>query len=1025
MKKTCNYLFRCLEKKWVFTISVLLFMTSAFGQNIKISGNVLDENGLPLLGANIIEAGTTNGTLSDFDGNFTMSISNINAKLVFSFIGYTTEEVLIKGKTSVTVRLNPDTQDLGEVVIIGYGSSRKKDLVSSVSKVDSEVIQNQPTVRLDQALQGRAAGVEVTSSNGAPGSGATIRIRGASSINGNNDPLFVIDGFIAGTDFDLNTINVNDVDSIEILKDATALSIYGTRGAAGVILVTTKNGKNGSSGKPLISVNHYSTVQSLANKIEVLKGVEYLKYKNEEGQFVPGASGFGESNTSLPLIFPDLANVPNTDWVELISRVGLINNTDISIAGKTDKNNYYVSLNRFEQEGVLKNSGLERYVLRTNLDFKISDKLKSGVRMNISDYKKENTKVDFGNIITNVLPIRAIYDADGNFTSQNPVSSKTERNPVADTQLRQDQDDVTNITSNLYVEYEVLKGLTFKSTFGADLNFFKNSIYLPRVLPERLAGNNGGEATISQSQSRNLLNENTINFQKTFGDHSLSVLAGATWQKNVISRTRTLAGGFVNDATGFHNLSSGSNSDTYQVNSGYLQRTFASLLSRINYSYKSKYLLTLVGRRDGSSVFEDGNKYAFFPSVGAAWNLDEEEFIKSVSAISALKLRSSYGVVGEQGVQPYNSFATFKDTNTYFNESLVGGVLIGELASSNLSWETTKQFDLGVELALFNSRLSFEVDYYKKTTKDLLLERKVPGTAGDVQLQNIGSVENKGFDFSINSINISNDNFSWETSLSVSSNKNKVLDLGGADFIDLRSPSNELHGAGLRLIVGQPVPAFVGATYLGTYKTQQEIIDDGRQGISFIGSPRYKDLDGNSVITDADKVVIGSPQPDFYGGLRNAFKYKGLSFDFFFQFSQGNDIWNAPRQTALFGRGDSNLSPDVVNRWVAGVNETSNIPRAGTSTSIYNPNSNLVVEDGSFIRLKTMTIAYNLPMDKIGNNLFNSINVYVSGNNLLLFSDFTLGDPEVSNYGGALEQGVAAGQYPYARSFTAGIKLNF
>jgi TonB-linked SusC/RagA family outer membrane protein len=505
----------------------------------------------------------------------------------------------------------------------------------------------------------------------------------------------------------------------------------------------------------------------------------------------------------------------------------------------------------------------------------------------------------------------------------------------------------------------------------------------------------------------------------------LEVLGGFTWQKIVNESVRSEADGLPNDATSFNNLESG-NPLLFFVDTGYSQRTLASFLGRVSYGYKSKYLITLVGRYDGSSVFETDNKFSFFPSVGVAWNLDEENFLQNSNTINRFKIRGSYGIVGEQGVDPYNSVAIYNNVLSTGNGSLLNGVQIGRLPSSGLEWETTKQLDLGLELAFFQNRISFEFDYYKKTTKDLLLAKELSAqVGGGTQLENVGSVENKGFEFSLNTVNIQNENFSWETSLIISSNRSKILELDGQDFINLQSTGNQ-GGNSARLVVGEAFPAFVGANYLGTYKTQEEIIADGREGASFIGGPRFEDLDGNGIVDEQDQVVLGSPQPDFFGGLRNSFKFKGLSLDVFFQGSYGAEIFNTISQASFYGRSDQNLDPRVLNRWISGVNETSNVPRAGTSPSIFNPNSSVNVEDGSFLRLRTLTLGYDIPLDAMAlGSKISGLNVYVTGTNLLLISDFKLGDPEVNNFTGGVSQGFASGQYPYPKTFTLGVNMKF
>ncbi|MBP8792906.1 MAG: TonB-dependent receptor [Lutibacter sp.] len=996
-----------------------------------ITGTVSDDSNQPLPGVNILVKGTSNGGSSDFDGNFSIQVAK-GAIVQFSYIGFVSQDILIGNQKVLNVTLKADSQQLSEVVVIGYGSTTKKDLVSSVSSVKSDVLQNQPVARLDQALQGRATGVSVTSNSGDPGAGATIRIRGNNSVNGNNNPLYVVDGFIVGTGFNLNTLNVNDIKSVEVLKDATALAIYGTRGASGVILITTKNGTEVSKGKPKISLNHYYSVQNIANEVDILDGVNYINYINEGGQFNPNLNnGFGGTDASLPLLFDEPGVTPTVDWLDLVTQTGHVQNTDLSVMGNSENSNYYISINHFNQDGILRGSGLERVAFRTNLDVRVSDKFKMGVRLNATHYKKENNKVNYSQIVEQVLPIRQIYDADGDFTGINPISSGTQRNPEADIQLRVDHDLVTKLISNAYFEYELFENFKLKSTIGAEITHTKYNDYLPGALPERKISNAGtGYANINTNFDKSILNENTFTYDLDLEDHSFKLLGGFTWQKDNNESTVSQADGFPNDAVLFNNLSLG-NADLYFSNSGYSQRTLTSFLSRVNYNYKSKYLLTLVGRYDGSSVFEKGNKYAFFPSIGVAWNASDESFMENIETFDKLKFRASYGIVGEQGVEAYNSIATYNNTNNIFNDNVVNGVQLGSVPSDGLKWETTKQLDLGFEVSFLKDKISLEVDYYKKTTEDLLLAKALSAQAGGgTQLQNVGSVQNKGFEFSLNTTNIEKKDFSWNSTFSISTNKSEVLELDGRDYINLQSTGNQ-GGTSARLIVGEAMPVFIGLKYLGTYKTEDEIIADGRKGMSFIGGPRFQNLDDNPTWNDEDATIIGSPEPDFYGGLRNTFTYKGLSLDIFFQGQYGSDIFNIRTQTSYYGRGENNLDSRVIDRWQEGINETSNIPRAGASTSLFNPNSTNNIEDGSFLRLKTATLNYNLPLAKIGlDKTFSAFNVYVTGSNLFLISKFKLGDPETNNFSAgsglsSVSQGFAGGTYPYAKSVTLGLKMEF
>lgn len=994
---------------------------------ITVKGTISDKSSQPLPGVNILVKGVSRGLSSDFDGNYSIEVSK-GETLQFSYLGFVTQEILITNQSLLNVTLEGDEQQLDEVVVIGYGSIAKKDLVSSVSSIKSDVLESQPVARLDQALQGRATGVSVTSNSGVPGAAATIRIRGNSSINGNNNPLYVIDGFIAGTGFNLNNLAVSDIKSVEVLKDATALSIYGTRGASGVILITTKNGKGVAQNKPTINFNVYSSIMNTANEIDIVGGKDYVNYINEAGQFNPNMNdGFGGTDSSLPLVYDEPGDVPTTDWLDLISQTGYTMNYDLSMQGNSEKSNYFISMNYYDQEGIVRGSGMDRISMRTNLDLNISDKVRAGVRFSASHYKRENNKVDYSGIVNGVLPVRTVYDEDGNFTGQNPISSTSQRNPEADIQLRVDHDYVTNVNSNIYFDFELVENLIFRTTLGGNLAYTKENNYLPGALPERLISDKGGYGRINTNMVRSILNENTLTYKLESGLHKFNFLGGFTWQKNNNESTRSESDGFPNDAVLFNNLALG-DAELYYASSGFSQRTLTSFLSRIGYGYDSKYLVTLVGRYDGSSVFEQGQKWAFFPSVGAAWNVDEEDFLTSVDVINKLKLRASYGLVGEQGVNAYNSIAKYNNTINIFNDNVVNGVQLGGVPSSGLTWETTTQLDIGLEIGFMNNRLSFEMDYYNKITNDLLLAKALAAQAGGgTQLQNVGSVRNRGFEFAVNYDSAGKKDFMWSSTLTVSTNKSKVLELDGRDYISLQSTGNQ-GGTSARLIVGESFPSFVGLEYLGTYKNKEEIIADGREGQSFIGGPRFKDTNGDSVWNDEDLEIIGSPEPKFYGGFNNTFTYKDFSLNIFFQGQYGSDIFNVRTQTSFYGRGENNLDTRVLDRWVEGVNETSDVPRAGASASLFNPNSTMNIEDGSFLRLRSATLNYNVPVSNL--NFFSGLSVYVTGTNLWLLSSFKLGDPEVNNFSAgsgfnSVSQGFASGQYPYGKGLTFGVKMKF
>lgn len=981
-----------------------------------ITGNISDSDGIALPGATIIEVGTDNGTSTDFDGNFSLDLENDEASIEISFVGFSSQVIDVTNQDVININLAELDSALDEIVITGYGTTLKKDLVSSISQVKGEDLSNQPASSVNSLLQGRAAGLQVTSPNGSPEAAPTIRIRGLSSIQGNNNPLFVIDGFIAGTDFNLQNINVNDIRSIEVLKDASALSLYGTRGASGVILIQTKNGKDVKQGESNLSINHYTSFSDIANVPEFLNATDFANYWNEAETLVFGASGYGENDSSVDPLYPNIASLPNTNWMDLVTRSGMINNTDLNLSGNSEKSNYYISFNRWSEQGIIKSSGMDRYSLRANFDVSINDKLRAGLRFNLADRKTENSKVSFDGIQLNSPPVRQVYNDDGTYDGLNPVSNTPTRNPLADVNETINHTYATNMLTNAYIEYQLTPELSIRSSAGLGLDFIKQNQYLPTILPERILQGLFGDADVRSRNSRDILNENTLNYVKEFGDHSLKVLAGYTVQKTTFEESNAGAYGFVNDVVTFNSLALGSDPEVNSVSTSYSQRTFESILGRINYSYKGKYLLTLVGRRDGSSVFEEGNKYAFFPSAGAAWRIGEESFMQGMDYISNLKLRASYGIVGEQGVPAYNSISRYSPYVTFLNNQVNNAVLIEEIASSGLDWETTYQTDIGLEIGFLNNKYSLEIDYYKKRTENLLLNKQIPGTAGTTRLANVGEIENSGIEVSINSVNFEKSNFSWSTDLTISANKNEVISLGGEDFINLDSPGNGT-GDDVRIIPGYPIPAFLGAEYLGTYKTSAEIDADGIVG-SVLGGPRYFDKNGDGAINTLDFDVIGDPNPDFYAGLRNTISYKDFTLDFFFHGSFGGDLLNAPYHLSYFARDSrSNLLPILKDRWTP-TNPNSDIPRAGSTFGNYQPRSSVSYQDGSFVRLKNITLKYKLDLPGT-----KSSSIYLTANNLLLFTNWEFGDPEVSNSGAGLNSGIATSVYPYSSTVALGFNL--
>ncbi|WPR70134.1 TonB-dependent receptor [Flavobacterium sp. NG2] len=1009
--------FQSFRESWKCIVLILSFVTMSNAQTV--SGTVTAD-GMPLPGATVLIKGTTKATSTDLDGKFTFGATAQDV-LVFSYIGYASKEVQVGTKKQINVVLESDNK-LEEVVVIGYGTQRKSDLTGSVSSVSAKDLAAVPVSRVDQALQGRASGVQVTQTSGAPGAGTSIRVRGGNSITGSNEPLWVIDGIIVGNDYNLNNLNSNDIKSIEILKDASSIAIYGSRGANGVVLVTTKNGANIGGGKPQVSVGMYSSTQLVPERPAFLSQAEQIKYTNEDARF----RGVAEP-------FPgDPSSYPNNDYFDLLLNPSPIFNGDVSISGASENGNvsYYNSLNFFNQDGLIENSGIQKYIFRSNVDFKLNKKLKAGFRINYSRIKQDNGVVGYGGLL-NILPTQPVYNADGSFNGFDDVVGAPFNNPVATAKLDTDQTVSNNFLGTAYLEYNPIPNLIIRSTFSPEINNSKRNEFSSSQRPDFLSVGETGNAKISSVSSFGWNNENTIQYNTDFGkNHSLTVLGGASFQKSTTEIFSAQAFGITTDAVGFNNIGLGTDPSRNIVSSAYPNPfQLASFFGRANYSYKDKYLFTLVGRYDGTSVFAPGNQWGFYPSIAGAWKISEESFMQNQNIFHDLKLRASYGQAGNQAIGAYATKAILVEANTTLNGVQQPGLTLGRPANPNLGWETTTSFDAALEASFLKGRIFTEFNYYHKTTNDLLLDVTIPRQTGFTsQLQNVGSLENKGWEFLVKSTNIRNTNFNWNTTLTLSSNKNKVLNLGGQDYIDV--VVDQILGSGnLRIIKGETVPVFTGVRYLGTWKSQQEINDSGLSpGTQVVGGPRFEDLNKDGIISNEDNVVLGSPFPDLIYGFENNISYKNFDLSFYIQGTVGNEVYNLRSRGNYFTRGENTKFAEIANRWTP-ENPTSDIPRAGSDGVTTIVSNSKDVEDGSHLRLKTVRLAYNFPVDKMGLKGVKNMSVYVSGTNLLLLSNFRLIDPETSRYGssglGNIAQGFSNGEYPNAKVLTLGLNVTF
>jgi len=1004
---------------------------SAQGQTGTISGTVTDvQTGQGIPGVNVVIVGTQKGAATNAEGAYT--IEEVEAgtySLRASFVGYgsqTREDVQVRfgETTTINFQLRESAADLDEVVVIGYGETREVNLSGSVASVEGEDLEQIPTSRIDQTLQGRFTGVQVNQVSGEPGQAPKIRIRGSNSIQGSNEPLWVVDGVIVGRNFNFNNLSSKDIESIEVLKDAVSLSIYGTRGSNGVILVTTKTGEELDAGTMQVSFDSYIGAQYKLEGADYLNGPEHARYSNEDARFRQSAEPFGDPGT-----------VPDTDWLEEVTETATTYNVHTAISGMTGDGdvNYYNSINFFDQQGVIKESGIQRVVFRSNLDWEVSDIFTAGYRLNLSRIENQNNLVSTTAVNRDILPARAIRDAEGLFTAENPVSASVQSNPVADITLQEDESTLTNVLSTAYLEIEPFENVRVRTAISPELGNSKLDQFNPGALPENRVTGAGGDAAINVVESTGFLNENTVSYSPDLGDnHELDLLAGFTFQTLKQETVSSGAFEFSNDVVGYNNLGFGTNPSRNAAGSGYNEFNIVSWLQRTNYVLNNRYIFTFVGRVDGSSRFAEGNRYGFFPSGAVAWRLSEEPFVRNLDFFDQLKLRASYGTTGSQSIESFRTLSILQDGGTTFDGAEQSAVQTGRPANPELEWEVTDQLDVGLDAAILGGRVALTADYFYKKTDRLLLNVQIPRQTGfNSRLQNLGSLTNQGLELSLRTTNVSRPNFTWDTTVNLFGTRNNVDDLGGVDFIDVVDPSATGQGGpGARLIVGEPVPVFVGVEYLGTWKSQEEIDNSGQAGTNQdVGGPRFRDQDGNGVINQEDFVILGSPQPTFSYGFGNALRYRNWSLDFFLQGTVGNDVFNSLTQTALFGRAERTKYRETLNRWTP-ENPDSDIPRAGAVAALSEvPNNSAAIESGTHLRLKSVTLRYDVPTDRLGLQSatgVESLGLYFSGSNLLLLTDFRLADPETSQFAGSnIASGFSAGEFPTARTLTFGVNATF
>jgi TonB-linked SusC/RagA family outer membrane protein len=992
-----------------------------------VSGVVKDGQNGALPGVSVILKGTTTGTTTDADGKFTLNAEGPESVLVFSFVGYAPEEVRVGDKTSFDVTLTEDINTLSEVVVLGYGVAKKSDLTGSVATLKGDNLNKTPSASVDQLLQGKIAGVQVINGGGQPGAGATIRIRGASSLNGSKDPLVVVDGFPWGDAGNLKQINPDDIESIEVLKDASSAAIYGSRGANGVILITTRKGK---VDHPRIMFSSLLTVSTLAVKPDVWRDpVEQATFDNE------AAITGGAAPSDVPYIgvtrggvyWPSIAELrgidPNkpkwphdTDWVDLVYRNPFSQNYTLTADGGTDKTRYAISGNYYKEEGMVINNGYDKYTGRLNLDQKLTKAISVGTNAIVAYTRNKGQQLGVGR-----SPIWPVYNPDGTYFRTGPTDFG---NPIALANTLKNETRTFDLLTTLYADIKITDWLQFRSMLNTKFGNSVQDLYDPINSTQRALDNKGSYGAIVNGTYNDLINENYVTINRTFAEgHILNVTAGFSVQQTT-NRFSTLTGqNFQNDVLENENLSAAGT----QLISNDLQRSMLqSWYGRANYNLLDKYLFTFTARADGSTKFGADNKWGFFPSGAVAWKVHEESFLQSSRAVSELKLRASYGLTGNQGIAPYQTqnrygsgrYFTGSGFQTGFGPGLSsandeqGRTIVTGLGNSKLKWETTKTFDVGVDLGIFDNLITLTADYYIKNTYDLLRLKTISPSAGfDRQWVNDGEINNKGIEISLNANVISKGDFDWDLGVNFTKNTNKVVAMGENDMVYIGPIYESVRQQVSTYTIDQPMYAYYGYKTDGIIQTLEEGIEAGLTGRDAEpGEIKYLDISGpdgvpDGVVDGLDRTIIGNPNPDFFYSINTTLRYKQFDLSAQLYGVQGIDVFDFQKMTPS----------RQIMRWTID-NPSDLYPRANASRGYRS--SDFFVTDGSFLRVQNITLGYNLQPGKLKG--VETCRVFISANNLYTFTKFNTGfDPEMG------ENGINGGAYPRPRAFSLGVNIGF
>jgi TonB-linked SusC/RagA family outer membrane protein len=1027
-----NYLLK--KVRYLCTLYLLFFsVTYALAQGVTIQGKVADESGAPLPGVTVVLKGTSIAVPTSADGNYTINVPDGSGTLVFSYIGFQNKEVPINNQSTVNVQLGADTKALEEVVVVGYGSQLKKEVTGAVQTISTKEIKDIPVSQVTQKLQGRLAGVQINQTTGKPGQGMSVRIRGQLSVTGGSDPLYVVDGFpITGN---IGAINPDEIQDITILKDAASTSLYGSRAANGVVLITTKKGAVGQTN---VSFSTFAGIQQVPERgrIQMMDAVEFAQFKKEY---------YEDAGQPVPEVFQNPSDYEgkNNDWYGALLRTAPIQSYNLTVSSNKDRLNTALVLGVFDQEGVVLNNEYKRYSARLNADYEVSDKVRVGLNVAPS-YVFDNTPRTDGDRGTGILfnalhtwPVMPIHDENGELTMFNRFPAETGNiftypNWVRAANELVNETESINLLSNAYVQYKPIEGLVLKSTFNVETMNSKFMFFNPSTATNNI---NTAIPTTAVSIRDNIqtltwLNENLATYSKSFNDHNFELLGGFTNQRFRFDRTRLQADTYADDrlptVQGAINVNRGG---TY---SGVEEWSLTSFLSRLTYNYKGKYLFSAAVRSDGSSRFGDQNRWGIFPSASIGWVVSDEDFLQDIEQLSFAKVRASYGVTGNNNIGNYTQYALVNNTvNAVFGDNVAPGAVVTSLANNNLGWETTKQFDVGLDLGLFNDRVQFMYDFYKKKTTNLLYSVQIPQESGFSNFNdNIGEIDFWGHEFAVTTRNTEG-KFLWTTNANISFNRNKVVAL--AEGID------RVYGTFHITQVGQPFGQFYGLVADGVYMNQEDL-DSSPQvpGRSTVGSIKLRDINGDGIITyggdNDDRTIIGNPFPDFTYGVVNNFQYGKFDLSIVGSGSHGNQLLVRHLYSTANLDGVFNMVDEVKYRFRSEENPGKGFygttVGGGNVTGIERDwmNSRFIA-DASYFTIKNITLGYTVGTIS---KFIKSARIYGSIQQAWVFTNYWGGpNPETSaqgdgnGSGGNLSQGIDFSNYPVPRTFTLGANLNF